>query len=144
MVDLYIITLDIIISASTFAKTVKYDTNGWLGLIGGPLESLKSTTKAIKDKASKANKDQNNFKTILLTYPNVAESPSKSNASNTPSPSEGHREPLTGTIDEVSDDPKRIKEMGVDHIIFSYNFIPIGRDIDKMIHMTKQLSRPVR
>jgi hypothetical protein len=51
---------------------------------------------------------------------------------------------LTGTIDEVSNDLKRIKEIGVRHIIFGYNFIPIGRDIDKMIDMTKQLSRFVR
>jgi hypothetical protein len=51
---------------------------------------------------------------------------------------------MTGTIDEVSNDLKRIKEMGVDHIIFGYNFIPIGMDIDKMIDMTKQLSRFVR
>ena len=29
--------------------------------------------------------------------------------------------------------------MGVDHIIFAYNFMPIGRDIDKMIDITKQL-----
>ena len=26
--------------------------------------------------------------------------------------------------------------MGIDHIIFGYNFIPIGRDVDKMIGLT--------
>jgi probable F420-dependent oxidoreductase len=127
-----------------FARVVKYDTNGWLGLIGGPLDYLEDTIRAIKDKASKANKDQNNFKTILLTYPNVAESQSKSNASNMTSADESQRFPLTGTIDEVSSDLKRIKEMEVEHIIFGYNFIPLGRDVDKMVDMTKQLSRFVR
>jgi probable F420-dependent oxidoreductase len=131
-------------SPRTFARVVKYDTNGWLGLIGGPLDYLENTIKAIKDKASKANKDQNNFKTILLTYPNVAESQSKSNASNMTSADESQRFPLTGTIDEVSSDLKRIKEMEVEHIIFGYNFIPLGRDVDKMVDMTKQLSRFVR
>jgi hypothetical protein len=61
-----------------------------------------------------------------------------------PSAGESQRVPLTGTIDEVSNDLKRIKEMGVEHFIFGYNFIPIGRDIGKMIDMTKQLSRFVR
>jgi hypothetical protein len=61
-----------------------------------------------------------------------------------PSADESQRFPLTGTIDEVSNDLKRIKEMGVEHIIFGYNLIPIGRDIDKMIDMTKQLSRFAR
>jgi probable F420-dependent oxidoreductase len=131
-------------SPRTFARIVKYDTNGWLGLIGGPLDYLENTMRAIKDKASKANKDQNNFKTILLTYPNVAESQSKSNASNMTSDDESQRFPLTGTIEEVSSDLKRIKEMGVEHIIFGYNFIPLGRDVDKMVDMTKQLSRFVR
>jgi probable F420-dependent oxidoreductase len=131
-------------SPRTFARIVKYDTNGWLGLIGGPLDYLEDTIRAIKDKASKANKDQNNFKTILLTYPNVAESQSKSNASNMTSADESQRFPLTGTIDEVSSDLKRIKEMEVEHIIFGYNFIPLGRDVDKMVDMTKQLSRFVR
>jgi probable F420-dependent oxidoreductase len=131
-------------SPNTFARIVNYDTNGWLGLIGGPLEYLENTIKAIKDKASGANKDQNSFKTILLTYPNVIEPQSKSNTSNAPSPTGSQRFPLTGTMDEVSGDLKRIKGMGVEHIIFGYNFIPIGRDIDKMIDMTKQLSRFVR
>jgi probable F420-dependent oxidoreductase len=131
-------------SPRTLARIVKYDTNGWLGLIGGPLDYLEDTIRAIKDKASKANKDQNNFKTILLTYPNVAESQSKSNASNMTSADESQRFPLTGTIDEVSSDLKRIKEMEVEHIIFGYNFIPLGRDVDKMVDMTKQLSRFVR
>jgi hypothetical protein len=47
-------------------------------------------------------------------------------------------------MDEVTGDLKRIKEMGVEHIIFGYNFIPIGGDVDKMIDMTRQLSRFVR
>jgi hypothetical protein len=61
-----------------------------------------------------------------------------------PSADESQRFPMTGTIDEVSNDLKRIKERGAEHIIFGYYFIPIGRDIDKMIDMTKQLSRFAR
>jgi hypothetical protein len=45
---------------------------------------------------------------------------------------------LTGTIDEIGMDIQAIKDMGVDHIVFGYNFVPIGRDL------TKELSRFAR
>jgi methanogenic corrinoid protein MtbC1 len=48
---------------------------------------------------------------------------------------------LTGTIHEIGSDIQRIKQMGVGHIIFGYNFVPIGRDVDNMIEKTKQLSK---
>ena len=31
--------------------------------------------------------------------------------------------------------------MDIDHIVFGYNFIPIGRDVNKMLDITKQLSK---
>ena len=129
-------------SPNTFARMVNYDTNGWLGLIGGPLEYLENTLNDIREKANRANKDQNSFKTILLTYPNVIESPSQPDTS--VSPRERQRFPLTGTVDEIAGDLKRIKGMGVEHIVFGYNFIPPGKDVDKMIDTTKQLSQFVR
>ncbi|MCD6038485.1 MAG: fgd [Nitrososphaeraceae archaeon] len=84
--------------------------------------------------ASKANKDPNIFNVILLTYPNIDDS--KNRPTN-----EGQRFPLTGTIDQIGSDIKRIKDMGVEHIIFGYIFIPVGRDVDNMIEKTKQLSK---
>ena len=69
-------------------------------------------------------KDSEKFQTIMLSYPNI-ENDSPTNNSN--------RFPLTGTIDEVGSDIQRIKDMGVDHIVFGYNFIPTGRDVYKMI-----------
>jgi probable F420-dependent oxidoreductase len=131
-------------SPNTFARIVDYDTNGWLGLVGGPLDYLENTIKALKDEANKAHKDQNSFKTILLTYPNLTESSSQSDTSNVSSPTKIQRFPLTGTIDEIAVDLKRIKGIGVEHIIFGYNFIPTGKDVNKMIDMAKQLSRFVR
>ena len=121
----------------TYSRIVNSEANGWLGLIVGPLEHLENTIKTIKDIANKANKDPNNFKVILLTYPNIVDS--KSQPTN-----EGQRFPLTGTIDQVADDMQRIKQMYVDHIIFGYNFIAVGRDVDKMIDITKQLSKFAR
>jgi probable F420-dependent oxidoreductase len=117
----------------TYSRIVNSGSNGWLGLIVGPLEYLENTIKTIKDAANKTNKNPDNFNIILLTYPNIVDSKSAS-----------QRFPLTGTIDQVADDMQRIKQMGIDHIIFGYNFIPIGRDVDKMIDITKQLSKFAR
>jgi probable F420-dependent oxidoreductase len=121
-------------SPNTYSRIVNYDANGWLGLVGGPLEYLENTIKAIKDIANKANKDPNIFNIILLTYPDIDDSKNRST-------NEVQRFPLTGTIDQIGSDIKRIKDMGVEHIIFAYNFIPSGRDVDNMIDKTKQLSK---
>lgn len=127
-------------SPNTYSRIVNYDTNGWLGLIGGPLEYLDNTIKTIQNIANKANKDPNRFKIILLTYPNV-DIDSKNQSATT---SQGQRFPLTGTIDQVGSDMERIKQIGVDHIVFGYNFIPTGRDLDKMLDITKQLAKFAR
>jgi probable F420-dependent oxidoreductase len=124
-------------SPNTYSRIVNYDANGWLGLIGGPLEYLDNTIKTIQNIANKANKDPNRFRVILLTYPNV-DIDSKNQSATT---NEGQRFPLTGTIDQVGSDMQRIKQIGVDHIVFGYNFIPAGRDLDKMLDITKQLAK---
>jgi probable F420-dependent oxidoreductase len=122
---------------NTYSRIVNYETNGWLGMIVGSLEYLENTIKTIKDVANKANKDPNNFKVILLTYPNIVDSKSQSTNAR-------ERFPLTGTIDQAGSDIQRIMQMGIDHIIFDYNVIPIGRDVDKMVDITKQLSKFAR
>ena len=124
-------------SPNTYSRIVNSEANGWLGLIVGPLEYLENAIKTIKDIANKANKNPNNFNVILLTWPNIVDSKSQSTNS-------GQRFPLTGTIDQAGNDIQRIKQMGIDHIIFGYNFIPIGRDLDKVMDITKQLSRFAR
>ena len=114
-------------SPNTFARIVEYDINGWVGFTGGPLQYLEDTIKAIKDKAIKANKDPNKFEVILVTYPNMVDSKSQ-----------------TMLPYQIGNDIKRIKDIGIDHVIFVFNFLPIGRDIDNMIEKTKQLSKLVR
>lgn len=125
-------------SPNTFKRIINYSTNGWLGLIVGPLEYLENTIKSMNEMASKANKDPNEFKTILLTYPNIVES------KNEQLTNESQRFPLTGTIDQIGNDIKRIKKIGVNHIVFGYNFLPIGRDIDSVINKSKELSKYAR
>ena len=53
-------------SPNTYSRIVNYDTNGWLGGVGGPLGYLENTIKIIKDKAKRGNKDPNSFNTILF------------------------------------------------------------------------------
>ncbi len=125
-------------SSHTFTRIINYDTNGWLGGIGGPLEHLENTMKMVKDNANKANRDPNKFQVILLTFPKILDS--NSQATNT----EDKRFPLTGTIDEIGNDVKRIKEIGINHIIFGFNFSHIKADIDKIVDTTKQLSKFAR
>ncbi|MGC2670122.1 MAG: TIGR03619 family F420-dependent LLM class oxidoreductase [Candidatus Nitrosopolaris sp.] len=123
-------------SPNTFSRIVKYDLNGWLGVVGGPLEYTENFIKAIKEQASQAKKNPDNFRIIMMTYPNVKEGVSSKNDKN--------RFPLSGTIDEIGSDIQRVKGMGVDHIIFGYNFLPIGRDVAKMIEISKELSKFAR
>jgi probable F420-dependent oxidoreductase len=127
-------------SPNTYSRIVNYDTNGWLGLIGGPLEYLDNIIKTIQNIANKANKDPNRFRVILLTYPSV-DINSRNQSGTT---SQGQRFLLTGTIDQIGSDIERIKQIGVDHIVFGYNFIPTGRDLDNMLDITKQLARLAR
>ena len=127
-------------SPNTFSRIVNYDTNGWLAVVGGPLEYLDNTIKTIKDIANKANKDPNKFKVILLAHLNVAlDQKSQSTTTN-----EDQRFPFTGTIDQIGNDIKRIKQMDIDHIIFGYVFVPLGRDVNKILDLTKQLAKFAR
>ena len=127
-------------SPKAFERAVKY-ADGWIGMIAGTLDDFENAVNTIRDMAIKGKekesntKDANGFKVILLTYPKVVEDRSS------PHNKEDKRSPITGTIDEIGSDLRRIKDMGVEHIIFGYSFLPIGRNVDKMIDTTKQLSK---
>jgi probable F420-dependent oxidoreductase len=125
-------------SPRIFTRIIKYDTNGWLGGIGGPLEQLENPMEMVRENATIANKDPKNFKVILLTFPNIVDSNSRTTQE------EGQRSPLTGTIEEIGHDVKRIKELGVSHIIFGFSFSPVRADIYNIIEITKQLSKFAR
>lgn len=116
----------------TFSRIAKY-ANGWLGVVFGPLEYLDNSVKMLRDEVKRAGKDPNEIKIIVLTSPQVRDSGIK-----------GERFPMTGTIEEVGSDLQRMKEMGVDHVIFGYNFSPEGRDIGRVIDISKQLAKFVR
>lgn len=123
-------------SRNTFSRIIKYDLNGWLGVVGGPLDYLENSMKSMKEQANRVGKNPDNFRTIILTYPNFREDQS--------SKKDEIRFPFSGSIEEIGSDIQRIKGMGVDHIIFGYNFIPAGRNLEKMMDITKRLSKFAR
>ena len=124
-------------SPKAFGRAIKY-ADGWIGMIAGTLDAFESAVNMIRDMAIKEkeseSKDANGFKVVLLTYPKVVEDGSSSHNK------KDERPPMTGSIDEIGGDLRRIKDMGVEHIIFGYSFLPIGRNVDKMIVTTKLLS----
>jgi probable F420-dependent oxidoreductase len=127
-------------SPNTIKRIVENDLNGWLGIVGGiaPLGYVETIIKGIRNEAIKANKNADSFGIILLAYPDLKENSFIASGNNTDRPT------LTGTIDEIGEDIRKIRDLGVGHIAFGYNFSPLGKDLDKMIDLTKQLSRFAR
>jgi len=115
-------------SPKTFSRIVNH-ASGWIGVVAGPLEYLENSVKTLRDEAKRAGKDPNQFKILVLTSPQVSDSGSKAN----------QRFPLTGTIEEVGSDLQRMKGIGIDHVIFNFNFSAEGRDLAKVIDTAKQL-----
>lgn len=117
-------------SPKTFSRIVNY-ANGWIGVAGfGPLEQLEQAINGLKESARKADKDPSKISIYIGSYPNVLESPSNQ-----------IRTPMTGTIEQIGSDIEQIKAMGTDHIIFGHLFSSVGRDMKKMIEVTKELAR---
>ena len=121
-------------SPKTFPRIVKY-ADSWIPIAGFvPLEQQEQAINALRESARKANKDPSDIRIVVLTYPNLLDSPSTSSSNQ-------QRLPLTGTIDQIGNDVEQIKAIGAEHIIFGYAFSPIGRDAKKMMEITKQLAR---
>jgi probable F420-dependent oxidoreductase len=117
-------------SPKTFSRIVNY-ANGWIGVAGfGPLEQLEQMINGLKESARKSDKDPSKISIYMVSYPNVLESPSNQ-----------IRAPMTGTIEQIGSDIEQIKAMGTDHIIFGHLFSSVGRDLKKMVEVTKELAR---
>ncbi|MGB6627965.1 MAG: TIGR03619 family F420-dependent LLM class oxidoreductase [Nitrososphaeraceae archaeon] len=121
---------------NTFARIAKH-ADGWLASVGGPLDFLDNSVKSLKNQASKENRSPNEIKILTLTFPQVSQVKSNSEEKYG---QQSQRFPLTGTIEEIGRDIQRIKEMGVEHIMFAF----VGLGLDKVIDTTKQLSRYAR
>ena len=125
-------------SPKAFPRIVN-NADGWIPIAGSvPLEQQEQAINGLREAARKSNKDPSNIRIFVLSYPNVLDSSSQSSSSNQP------RSPMSGTIDQIGTDIDRFKAMGAEHIIFGYAFSPIGKDVKKMMEVTKQLARFAR
>jgi probable F420-dependent oxidoreductase len=124
-------------SPKAFPRIVNY-ADGWIPIAGSvPLEQQEQAINGLREAARKGNKNPSDIRIFVLSYPNVLDS-SQSSSSNQ------QRPPMSGTIDQIGSDIDRIKAMGAEHIIFGYAFSPIGKDVKKMMEVTKQLARFAR
>ena len=120
-------------SSKTFPRIIKNEANGWLASMGvgvASLDYLRNNIKVLKDEASRANQNKNNFGIFVLAYPRTHSEYSK----------DGERIPFNGTIDQIGSDMLRIKEMGVDHVILCHLFSKENKDPNKTVLLTRQLS----
>jgi probable F420-dependent oxidoreductase len=114
---------------NTFTRIAKY-ADGWLAAVGGPLDSLNKSIKSLKEQTAKENKSPSQTKIITLTFPEIYTRENKSDEIGT---GRSQRFPLRGTIEEISEDIRKIKGMGVEHIILSF----VNVDLDKVIETAK-------
>lgn len=121
----------------TFPRIAKY-ADGWMPIAGfAPLEQLEQAIAGLREVARKAGRDPSQIRVVALTYPNVIDSGASS--------AQNQRFPMSGTIEQIGNDIERIKAMdAVEHIIFGYAFSPVGKDINKMLELSKQLAKFAR
>jgi alkanesulfonate monooxygenase SsuD/methylene tetrahydromethanopterin reductase-like flavin-dependent oxidoreductase (luciferase family) len=109
---------------NTFSRIVEY-ADGWLPAAAGSLEYLANGIKTLKEKEKKENK---RLETIALTFPEVNKTSKELGAPRTL---------FSGSIDDVGNDLRRIKDMGVNHVILGLT----DPDLDRVIDTAKQLSK---
>jgi probable F420-dependent oxidoreductase len=113
-------------SPNTFSRVVKY-ADGWLPS-ADRLDFFEHLTNGIKTLKEQGKKEKRNLEIITLTFPFHADSHKEDG---TPRP------PFGGTVDDVRDDLRRIKEMGVDHAILQLT----EPDLNQVIDTAKQVSK---
>jgi hypothetical protein len=113
-----------------------------LASLSAPLDFLHNSIKSLRDEASKASRNPDEIKILTLTFPQIIISEGKKDntSNNSKSGGQPQRFPLTGTIEEIGGDIQKIKEMGVEHIMFAF----VGLGLDKVVDITKQLSKFAR
>ena len=112
-------------SPKTFSRIAKY-ADGWSPASGGSLEYVANGIKTLKEQGKKENR---HLEIIMLTFPEVITDTHKENRA--------QRTPFSGTVDDIGYDLARIKEMGVDHVIFGLT----EPDLDRLIDTAKQISK---
>jgi probable F420-dependent oxidoreductase len=120
-----------------FLRIVKSNASGWLASMGvgvRSLQYLENNIRTLRDLFETTKGTNNDFKVIVLTYPQTELKCSPT----------GERIPFTGSVDLIGNDVQKVKEMGVDHIIFCYLFSKENKNTVKTLYLTKKLSEFTR
>ena len=113
-------------SPNTFSRVANY-ADGWMPA-ADRLDFFEHLTNGIKTLKEHEKKEKRNFEIITLTFPFHADSHKEDST---------RRAPFGGTVDDVGDDIRRIKEMGVDHAILQLT----EPDLNRVIDTAKQVSK---
>jgi probable F420-dependent oxidoreductase len=106
---------------NTFSRIAKY-ADGWLPTVSGSLDYITNGVKTLKEK-------DRHVEIITLIFPGVNEL--KEGAP---------RSLFSGTIDDVGGDLRKIKDMGINHVIFGL----MDPNMDQVVDKAKQLSKFIR
>lgn len=136
-------------SEKTFARIANH-ANGWICTIGDSLTQTKSNIDMIKKECLKVNRDPDDIEIAAIVYPNIEGLSSDDYIKPTESKIEWQRQQkksrhlLNGNVEQVGDDLRQIREIGVNLAILNYNRSPISNNIDSIIDVTRQIDKLVR
>ncbi|MFY9799320.1 MAG: hypothetical protein WAJ93_26840, partial [Candidatus Nitrosopolaris sp.] len=117
----------------TFSRITKY-ADGWMpnALRSDFFDYLTDGIKTLKEQGKK---EKRNLEIITLTFPQIIADSHKEDGA--------QRTPFRGTVDDVGDDLRSIKEMGVDHVIFGLTEPDLNRVIDTAKQVPNSLNKPI-
>ena len=124
-------------------------TDGFV-LLGDSLTQTKSNIDMIKKECLKVNRDPDDIEIAAIVYPNIEGLSSDDYIKPTESKIEWQRQQkksrhlLNGNVEQVGDDLRQIREIGVNLAILNYNQSPISNNIDSIIDVTRQIDKLVR
>jgi probable F420-dependent oxidoreductase len=128
-------------SPNTFRRIVNYDAEGWVVTARGSIQQIENGIEILRDEAIKTDKDPNKFKVIVIVPPHIISHSDNNNDNENQSKDKGMTQSdFSGTIEKVGIDLQILNEIGVDHVVFSYHFLPQGGDMEEIINISKELA----
>jgi probable F420-dependent oxidoreductase len=127
-------------SEKTFAR-IAHHANGWICTMRDSLEQVKLNIDKIKQECRRANRDPDDIEIASILYPNVIDSGDDNKQDEHRNKQQQSRHLLSGNIEQVGNDLRQIREVGVDHAILNYNRSPIKNKIDSIINVSIQLRK---
>ena len=124
---------------NTFKRIVNQDAEGWVITARGSIQEIEDGMEMLRDEAIKAGKNPNKFKVIVIVSPHIV-SYSNNNNKNQSRDKDDTESHFSGSIEKVGRDLQILKEIGVEHVVFSYHFSSEGRHMEEIIKISKELS----